>query len=130
MLATTGLSCCVGIGDNRLRAKVATDFGKPGGEDGSGVFDLTADTWLAVMGERPTTALWGIGAKTARRLGELGVETVAQLAAADPARLAAELGPTMGPWFHRLGRGWTARPSTRPPGCRGRTAGRRPSSRT
>lgn len=110
VLAATGLSCCVGIGDNRLRAKVATDFGKPGGEDGSGVFGLTADTWLAVMGERPTTALWGIGAKTARRLRELGVETVAQLAAADPARLATELGPTMGPWFHRLGQGVDTHP--------------------
>ena len=105
VLAATGLSCCVGVGDNRLRAKVATDFGKPGGEDGTGVFVLTAENWLDVMGPRPTSALWGIGTKTARKLAALGVETVEQLAAADPAVLAAALGPTTGPWLRRLGRG-------------------------
>ena len=62
-------------------------------------------TWFEVMGERPTTALWGIGAKTARKLDELGIGTVAQLAAADPSLLAQRLGPTMGPWYRRLGRG-------------------------
>ena len=105
VLAATGLSCCVGVGDNRLRAKVATDFGKPGGEDGTGVFVLTAENWLDVMGPRPTSALWGIGTKTARKLAALGVATVEQLAAADPAVLAAALGPTTGPWLRRLGRG-------------------------
>jgi DNA polymerase-4 len=58
-----------------------------------------------VMGERPVTALWGIGAKTAKRLDDLGITTVRGLAAADTATLAARLGPTMGPWYRRLGRG-------------------------
>lgn len=110
VLAATGLHCCVGIGDNKLRAKVATDFGKPGGEDGSGIFRLTEDRWLTVMGPRPTTALWGIGGRTARRLSALGLDTVAQLAAADPAELTAALGPTMGPWFRRLARGVDSSP--------------------
>lgn len=110
VLAATRLHCCVGIGDNKLRAKVATDFGKPGGEDGSGIFRLTEDTWLTVMGPRPTTALWGIGGRTARRLSALGLDTVAKLAAADPAELAAVLGPTMGPWFRRLARGVDSSP--------------------
>ena len=57
------------------------------------------------MGDRPTDALWGIGRKTARKLTALGIDTVAQLAASDAHLLAAELGPTMGPWYHRLGRG-------------------------
>ncbi|MCY7396627.1 MAG: DNA polymerase IV [Nocardioides sp.] len=100
VLDRTGLHCSVGIGDNKLRAKIATDFGKPRGS-----FMLTAETWSEVMGERPTRALWGVGARTAARLSALGVETVTQLAAADPALLAAELGATMGPWQHRLGRG-------------------------
>src|SRR5690606_10287084 len=52
-----------------------------------------------------TDALWGIGAKTAKRLAALGIETVADLAATDAARLAAEIGPTTGPWLRRLGRG-------------------------
>ncbi len=100
VLEATGLHCSVGIGDNKLRAKIATELGKP-----RGVARLTGETWFEVMGERPTDALWGIGRKTARKLAALGIDTVAQLAASDVRVLAAELGPTMGPWYHRLGRG-------------------------
>jgi DNA polymerase-4 len=100
VLDASRLHCSVGIGDNKLRAKIATDFGKP-----QGVSTLTEDTWFAVMGDRPTDALWGIGRKTANRLAGLGIHTVAGLAAADTAMLAERLGPTMGPWYRRLGRG-------------------------
>lgn len=105
VLAVTGLHCSVGIGDNKLRAKLATGFGKPAGH-----FRLTADNWYAVLGTRPTDALWGIGRRTAAKLAELGVTTVAELAAADPAVLAARLGPTMGPWYVQLGRGLDSSP--------------------
>ena len=98
--ARTRLSCAVGIGDNLLRAKIATEFGKPGGR-----FTLTAENWSEVMGHRPTRALWGIGAKTAAKLAERGLHTVAELGAADPEALAADLGPAMGPWYVQLGRG-------------------------
>jgi DNA polymerase-4 len=100
VLEATGLHCSVGIGDNKLRAKIATDFGKP-----QGTFRLTGQNWHGVMGERPTEALWGIGRKTAKRLAALGIATVRELSEADTAWLAGELGPTMGPWYRRLGRG-------------------------
>jgi len=100
VVASTRLSCAVGIGDNLLRAKIATEFGKPGGR-----FTLTAQNWAEVMGHRPTRALWGIGAKTAAKLAERGISTVAELGAADPEALAAELGPALGPWYVQLGRG-------------------------
>jgi DNA polymerase IV len=100
VLEATGLHCSVGIGDNKLRAKIATDFGKP-----RGVWQLTEDNWFEVMGQRPTDALWGIGRKTAKKLAALGIDTVEQLAGSDARVLAAELGPTMGPWYRRLGRG-------------------------
>lgn len=100
VLERTGLHCSVGIGDNKLRAKIATDFGKP-----RGTSQLTEDTWFSVMGDRPTNALWGIGGRTATKLAALGIDTVTQLAEADPHLLAERLGPTMGPWFRRLGRG-------------------------
>jgi DNA polymerase-4 len=96
----TGLSCAVGIGDNRLRAKLATGFAKPGG-----VYRLTRANWMAVMADRPTDALWGIGAKTARKLAEAGITTVAELARSDRAALAARFGPTMGPWYRALAHG-------------------------
>jgi DNA polymerase IV len=100
VLGATRLHCSIGIGDNKLRAKTATGFAKP-----RGVFRLTRENWFEVMGDRPTEALWGIGRKTARKLEELGVTTVVQLATADAAELAARLGPTMGPWYRQLGRG-------------------------
>ena len=104
VLERTGLHCSVGIGDTLVRAKVATGFGKP-----AGVFRLTASNWLEVMGDRPVIELWGVGSKVSRRLAALGIMSVAELAAADPAVLAGEFGPRMGPWYRQLGRGDGAR---------------------
>src|SRR5690606_9161642 len=100
VLAATGLHCSVGIGDTLVRAKIATDFGKP-----QGTFTLTRDNWFEVMGDRPTTALWGIGSRTATRLAALGITTVRQLAESPDEPLVAELGPSMGLHCGRLGRG-------------------------
>jgi nucleotidyltransferase/DNA polymerase involved in DNA repair len=96
----TRLDCTVGIGENKLQAKIATGFGKP-----AGVFRLTFANWFEILGDRPTDALWGIGAKTAKKLAGLGIGTVSDLAAADPDALAAEFGPMTGPWLVLLGRG-------------------------
>jgi nucleotidyltransferase/DNA polymerase involved in DNA repair len=98
--SATQLDCSVGIGENKLQAKIATGFGKP-----AGVFRLTSANWFSVLGDRPTDALWGIGAKTARKLAGLGISTVSDLAAADPDALAAVFGPMTGPWLVLLGRG-------------------------
>jgi DNA polymerase IV len=105
VLDASQLHCSVGIGDNKLRAKIATEFGKPRGS-----FRLTEDNWYDVMGARPTDALWGIGRKTAKRLAGLGITTVAELAATPAQLLADEIGPTMGPWLRRLGRGADSSP--------------------
>ena len=96
----TQLDCTVGIGENKLQAKIATGFGKP-----AGVFLLTSANWFTVLGGRPTDALWGIGAKTAKKLDGLGIRTVSDLATADPDALAAVFGPMTGPWLVLLGRG-------------------------
>jgi nucleotidyltransferase/DNA polymerase involved in DNA repair len=96
----TRLESSVGIGRNKLQAKIATGFGKP-----AGVYRITDDTWFDLLGDRPPDALWGIGRRTAVKLGAEGVRTVRDLAAADPARLAARFGPTIGPWLVRIGQG-------------------------
>jgi DNA polymerase-4 len=100
VLAATSLHCSVGVGDTLVRAKVATDYGKP-----RGVYVLTADTWLDLLGDLPTDAVWGIGPRIRDRLADLGYTTVRELAAADDDALAAEFGPTTGPHIGRLGRG-------------------------
>ena len=96
----TDLDCSVGIGENRLQAKLATDLGKP-----AGVFRLTSASWFDVLGARPTDALWGIGRKTAKKLAGLGITTVTELARADRETLAAAFGPATGPWLIRLANG-------------------------
>jgi DNA polymerase-4 len=98
--SAAGLPSSVGIGDNKLRAKVATGFGKPAGR-----YRLTARNWMDVMGDRPVQALWGVGSKGAARFAEHGVRTVAELAGADPADLASWWGPTIGPRYRQLARG-------------------------
>jgi DNA polymerase-4 len=103
--AETGLSCAVGIGETRLQAKTATGFAKPGG-----IARLTRHTWLAVMGHQPVTALWGIGERTAARLADAGIRTVADLARADHHDLARRFGPTIGPHLRLLGLGGHAAP--------------------
>jgi DNA polymerase-4 len=100
VVRATDLHCSVGIGDTKVRAKIATDFGKP-----RGVFRLTQDNWDEVMGDRPTKALWGIGNRIAERLATLDVRTVRDLAQAPVDRLVAEFGPATGPHLVRLGRG-------------------------
>ena len=105
VLESSGLHCSVGIGDNKLQAKTATGFGKP-----RGVYRITSQTWSQEMGDRPTEALWGVGRKTARKLAELGIHTVADLAGTPAQVLADRLGPTMGPWYRRLGRGADSSP--------------------
>ena len=106
VLAASRLHCSVGIGNNKLQAKIATDFGKPD----PGIYVITDESWFEEMGARPTRALWGIGSKISKRLATLGIDTVHQLATSDARLLAAEFGPTMGPWFHRLGRGVDSSP--------------------
>ena len=96
----TGLDCSVGIGQNLLQAKLATGFGKP-----AGTFRITHESWFGLLGDRPTDVLWGIGAKTAKRLSGLGIHTVRELADTDPDALAAQVGPKTGPWLVNLGRG-------------------------
>lgn len=104
ILERTRLHSSVGVGDTTVRAKVATGFAKPGG-----VFRLTEDTWLEVMGGRPTIELWGVGRRISGRLEALGVRTVSELAGADPEVLVEEFGPRMGRWYRQLGRGEGAR---------------------
>jgi len=98
--AATQLDATVGIGENRLQAKLATGYGKP-----AGVYRLTHQSWFAVLGDEPVSALWGIGAKTAAKLAELGISTVSELATADVAAVAARFGPTIGPWLVATARG-------------------------
>ncbi|HEY7052616.1 MAG TPA: DNA polymerase IV [Mycobacterium sp.] len=100
LAAEAQLACSVGISDNKQRAKVATGFAKP-----DGIYVLTDENWMPVMGERAPDALWGIGPKSARKLVGMGITSVAQLAATDADMLTATFGPTTGLWLLLLAKG-------------------------
>ena len=96
----TGLACSVGISDNKQRAKVATGFAKPGG-----IFVLTDENWMPLMAGRPVDALWSVGPKTAKKLADLDITTVWELAHCDAELLTATFGPRTGLWLLLLAKG-------------------------
>ena len=102
VLAETGLSCSIGISDNKQRAKVATGFAKP-----AGIFVLTDANWMNVMADRPVDALWGVGPKTTKKLAALGITTVRELAHGDAGKqlLTSTFGPRTGLWLLLLAKG-------------------------
>lgn len=68
------LTVSVGVGPNRLIAKIASDFQKP-----DGLTVVPPRRVQAFLDPLPVRRLHGVGPATERVLGELGVETVADL---------------------------------------------------
>ena len=81
------LTCSIGIGPNKLVAKIASDFNKPDGL--TVVRESEAKDFLAPL---PVSRLIGVGRKTERKLKEMGISTIGELAAFDPSKLADEFG--------------------------------------
>jgi DNA polymerase-4 len=86
----SGLGCSIGIGPNKLVAKVASDAEKP-----RGFVVLTREQACERFGSSPCGLVPGIGPKTVERLHALGIDTLAALAAASPERLASRFGPRL-----------------------------------
>jgi DNA polymerase-4 len=70
-----GLSASLGVGTNKLVAKVASDRDKPGG-----LTVVPPGEEAAFLAPLPVRVLWGIGPVTASKLAAMGIETVGQLA--------------------------------------------------
>ena len=100
--AETGLDCSIGIGPNRLVAKVASDAEKP-----RGFVVLTREQACERFGAHSPGLVPGIGPKTVARLERLGITTLAALAAAPAgcARRAVRRKPRTGPQAARALRG-------------------------
>jgi DNA polymerase-4 len=82
-----GLSASLGVAQNKLVAKVASDQHKPGGL--TVVWPGEEATFLAPL---PVRVLWGIGPVTAQRLAEMGVSTVGELASVPERTLRTRFG--------------------------------------
>jgi DNA polymerase IV len=87
----TALTCSVGIGPNKLVAKVASDAEKP-----AGFVVLTREQACARFAQAPPGLVPGIGPKTAARLAELGLRTLAAVGAAPEQALIERFGPNHG----------------------------------
>jgi DNA polymerase-4 len=69
------LTASVGVAASKLVAKVASDLEKP-----DGLVMVAAGDEAAFLAPLPIARLWGVGAKTAGALAELGVRTIGDLA--------------------------------------------------
>lgn len=85
----TGLTVSVGVGDNRVFAKLGSDLKKP-----DGVSVVCAQNRRTVLDPLPVNDLLFIGRATTRKLQAIGIYTIGQLAATDPAVLKALFGKT------------------------------------
>ena len=97
--AATQLTCSVGIGPNKLVAKVASDAEKP-----AGFVVLSREQACERFASAPPGLVPGIGPKTAARLAELGLMTLAALAAAPEHVLVERFGANLGPELGRRAR--------------------------
>jgi DNA polymerase-4 len=105
MLATTRLVCSVGLGPNKLCAKIASDLDKP-----DGLCVLEPERMLEAVGDRPARLIPGVGPRTAERLERMGIRTVAELAGAPDAALDGAFGPRLGRELRERARGDDDRP--------------------
>jgi DNA polymerase-4 len=98
--AAVGLTASVGIGPNRLVAKIASEFAKP-----DGLTVVPPERVLDFLGEQPVDVLRGLGAKTLPKLARLGIRPVADLRRLSLERLQALLGARAAVGLYQQARG-------------------------
>jgi DNA polymerase-4 len=92
----TGLTCSVGISESRMLAKITSELGKP-----AGLVVLSREEALLRFSAESPGLIPGIGPKTVSKLEAMGVRSLAELRAQDPAGLEQSFGPRQGRWLHR-----------------------------
>jgi DNA polymerase IV len=98
--AATGLTCSIGIAPNKLLAKIASDMQKPDGLTIIDEGDISKRIWPL-----PVAKLPGVGPKTERRLHELGVKSIGDLARVPREVLSEHFGQAHGRYLYEASRG-------------------------
>lgn len=101
----TGLSCSIGVAPNKLLAKMASEFDKPGGISLVQPEDLANRIWPL-----DCRKINGIGPKTHARLQAKGIHSIGDLAQCPLPWLVAQFGNTQGRWLHEAAWGKDERP--------------------
>ena len=102
---TGGLTCSIGIAENKRLAKIASDLHKPDGLTVIGAGDLEASIWPLPVRKVP-----GIGPKTEERLKQLRILSVGDLAATPLEELLELFGQSYGYFLYDAARGIDDRP--------------------
>jgi DNA polymerase IV len=97
VLERVGLPITVGVARTKFLAKVASGVGKP-----DGLLVVSPDRELAFLHPLPVERLWGVGAVTSRKLRNLGITTVGEVAELSEAGLITLLGRATGRHLHAL----------------------------
>ncbi len=95
-----GVTFSVGVGPNKLVAKVACDSQKP-----DGLTVVYPDEVEAFLNPLPVDRLMGVGIKTCLKMNELGITTIRDLAKFDVQQLMTIFGKTLGVYFHNAANG-------------------------
>lgn len=99
------LSSSVGVGPNKLLARLASEMKKPGG-----FFIIREDEAERVLRDLPVARLWGVGAKTGKRLNDLGVYTIGEISKTPLRHLERNFGTDTGRTLHEHSKGIDANP--------------------
>ena len=98
--AQLNLSCSIGIGSNKLVAKIAADTQKP-----DGLTVIPPEQVIAFLSPLPVGSLIGVGTKTKERMQTIGINIISDLAAYDVQKLMVIFGKTLGAYFHNAALG-------------------------
>jgi len=94
------LTCSIGIGPNKLIAKMASSAKKP-----DGITVVSPENLEAFLWPLKVSKLWGIGDVTARKLQEMGIVTVKDLSEHDVIELISTFGKSRGTWLKQAAAG-------------------------
>jgi DNA polymerase IV (DinB-like DNA polymerase) len=95
-----GIIFSVGVGPNKLVAKIAADSQKP-----DGLTTVKPEEAEGFLSPLPVNRLVGVGRKTTAKMGELGVKTIGDLARYGVQRLVEIFGKNLGVYFHNAANG-------------------------
>ncbi|MYS87036.1 DNA polymerase IV [Embleya scabrispora] len=105
ILDEQGITCSVGIADNKFTAKLAGALAKP---DGLSV--VRPEEVVDFLHPLPVDRLWGVGERTGALLTDLGLTTIGDVAHTSVETLSRALGPAAGRGLHELAWGRDPRP--------------------
>ncbi|MEW6203689.1 MAG: DNA polymerase IV [Pseudomonadota bacterium] len=98
--ATGGLTCSVGLSENKLTSKIASDLNKP-----NGLSVVRPEQFQEIIWPLPVGKINGVGPKAQEKLKAMGIATIAQLAAQPVDLLRKGFGESYGLWMHESAQG-------------------------